>query len=117
MRTNLLTTRVLRVGHAEEDVVFRATGEVDLNTGAELDAELAELAAQPGVTGVVCDLTGVGFFGSVGLTVLLAACDRGRFVVVAGPGTAAHRTLLVSGVLEALPVVDTVADGLLALAR
>ena len=115
MRTDLLTTEVHRVGCGPQDVVLRAVGEVDLNTGGVLDAELEALAGTPGVTGVVCDLVGVGFFGSVGLTVLLAAHDRGRLAVVAPRRSAARRTLEISGLISVLVVADTVPDALLAL--
>ena len=56
-------------------VVVSVTGEVDIATAAQL-SEALDTALRRGAKGLVCDLTGVSFLGSTGLTPLLVAQRR-----------------------------------------
>ncbi len=56
-------------------VVVSVTGEVDIATAAQLSEALGT-ALRRGAKGLVCDLTGVSFLGSTGLTALLVAQRR-----------------------------------------
>ncbi|WP_433868843.1 STAS domain-containing protein [Saccharopolyspora sp. CA-218241] len=54
------------------------SGELDLMTSPRFAAALEELLDDPGTGPVVADLTGVAFFDSSALGVLLQAADRAR---------------------------------------
>ena len=56
-------------------VVVSVTGEVDIATAVQLSQALGA-ALRRGPEGLICDLSGVGFLGAAGLTVLLVARRR-----------------------------------------
>jgi anti-sigma B factor antagonist len=56
-------------------VIVSVTGEVDIATAVQLSQALGA-ALRRGPEGLICDLSGVGFLGAAGLTVLLVARRR-----------------------------------------
>ena len=82
-------------------------GDVDMTTGGRLERALQDAEAA-GAARVVLDLTGVAFFDSTGLQILLDADLRAReedreLVVAAGDGEAA-RVLALAEVTDRLNV-------------
>lgn len=94
-------------------VVLTVTGEVDLVTAPGLEAAIAEhVAAAPCL---VLDLSGVTFFGSLGLAAIMRAMtmaeERGtRLLLVAGPRV--RRTMALTRTEELFTVHDSVEDAL-----
>lgn len=70
-RLMMLTTA--RVGAA---AVVTVTGELDLHTARDLMTSVDEILAEPGLGGVVIDLSGVSFLGSSGLGTLAELASR-----------------------------------------
>ncbi len=73
---------------APDCVVLSVHGEIDLLTAPDLQAAVAEHLETAEC--LVVDLTGVSFFGSLGLATLIRAADRAaergvRLALVAGP--------------------------------
>jgi anti-anti-sigma factor len=101
-----LATRVYRRGGAE---VLAVSGEVDHATVSEFRAEIDRcLKEAPPV--LVLDLSGVSFFGSVGLAALLRAQDSATTVVkVVASNRAVRRPIeatALNQVLSVFPSVD-----------
>ncbi|WP_054814485.1 STAS domain-containing protein [Nocardia arizonensis] len=88
--------------------VLMVTGEVDVASAPRLQAAVEEaLREQPPV--LVVDLSGVSFFGSAGLSVLLVATETapaGGLRVVASDQV--RRPIEVTGLDKLLAVFDTV---------
>ncbi|HYS39527.1 MAG TPA: STAS domain-containing protein [Pseudonocardiaceae bacterium] len=97
-------------------VVVHAVGEVDMSSAPTLrNAVLTACAAVHGPASLVVDLTGVNFFGSSGISVLMEAqqqCQALRVVT----SQAALRTLQIAGLAEVLDIRDSLADAAHALA-
>jgi len=97
-------------------VVVHAVGEVDMSSAPTLrNAVLTACAAVHGPASLVVDLTGVDFFGSSGISVLMEAqqqCQALRVVT----SQAALRTLQIAGLAEVLDIRDSLADAAHALA-
>lgn len=115
MRDPLVTTSSERVG---EHLVVHVAGEVDMTSAAIMDKALADAVTAEPVPGViVADLTNVGFFGSAGLSVLIAAHRRTQDIgihlaVVAPPGSIPRRTIDITGINHMLPIADTLDQAL-----
>jgi anti-sigma B factor antagonist len=109
---DLLRVTERRVDAAE---VLEVSGEVDLLSAEVLEnALMAAVSREPAV--LVVDLTGVSFLASVGMTVLLKA-HRGvgkttSIRVVSPERSTVGRALKLTGLTEALAVVDTRAEAL-----
>lgn len=92
------------------------TGEVDMFTVRTLRDALAPLATDPAVTLVVCELSGVTFFGCAGVSALLDArsgmVGRGACLRLVATAHAVVRPLTVTGVLDLLPVSEDVRSAL-----
>jgi anti-anti-sigma factor len=94
-------------------VVLSVFGEIDLVTVSNLEAAIAEhVAAAPCL---VLDLSGVTFFGSLGLAALMRgtqlAEERGtRLLIVAG--VRVRRTMQLTTTAELFTVHDSVEDAL-----
>lgn len=94
-------------------VVLTVLGEIDLVTVPSLESAIAEhVAAAPCL---VIDLSGVTFFGSIGVASIMRAMtlaeDRGtRLRLVAGPRVL--RTMEVTSTAELFTVHDSVEDAL-----
>jgi anti-sigma B factor antagonist len=97
-------------------VVVHAVGEVDMSSAPTLrNAVLTACAAVHGPASLVVDLTGVDFFGSSGISVLMEAqqqCQALRVVT----SQAALRTLQIAGLAEVLDIRDSLANAAHALA-
>jgi anti-sigma B factor antagonist len=100
----------------EDEIIVRASGQIDLSTVDLLARELA--TAREAADRVLLDLSGVTFIDSNGLRLLLeashgsASSDHGFFAV--RPSEAVRRLIKVSGTADLLTVVDPSADSLLA---
>jgi anti-sigma B factor antagonist len=86
--TEPITTSIARSGGV---VVLAVGGEIDLMTGAALEAAIDDALGGP-VTALIVDLSTVEFLGSVGLRILAATHEQlsnsAQFAVVAdGPAT------------------------------
>lgn len=97
-------------------VVVHAVGEVDMSSAPTLrNAVLTACAAVHGPASLVVDLTGVDFFGSSGISVLMEAqqqCQALRVVT----SQAALRTLQIAGLAEVFDIRDSLANAAHALA-
>ena len=86
-----------------EFTVARITGEIDEFNLAGVEAELAELGAEP----VVVDLSALAFIGSAGVRVLFALAERvQRLVIVAPPQAPFRRALEVAELGRVAELVD-----------
>jgi anti-anti-sigma factor len=96
--------------------VIEVSGEIDMATRHAMAAPLfAQVDRRP--SGIVLDLTGIGFIGSAGLVVLIEAHQRScqgdtSLGIVVPARSPVRRTLEISGLLELLPVYRTIADAL-----
>lgn len=99
----------------ERHAVITPVGEVDMLTAPMLvDRINAELAARR--RRVVVDLTKLTFFGSAGAAAVVSAVDHAKDrqieVRVVVDDSVAARVLGVTGLLDVLPIYETVADAL-----
>jgi anti-sigma B factor antagonist len=62
--------------------VVTVTGELDLHTSRDLMASVDHTFAQPGLSAVVIDLSGVSFLGSSGMGTLAALTSRAPAIPV-----------------------------------
>ncbi|MRH89616.1 anti-sigma factor antagonist [Nocardia sp. SYP-A9097] len=103
---------VVRTRSAESAVILSAAGEVDIVSAPTLSAAVgAALATDSAV--LVVDLSGVGFFGSAGLSVLVEALESiggRRLKVVASPQV--RRPIEVTGLDDLLDVYGTLEEAL-----
>ena len=95
-------------------------GELDLATAPRLCVKLDSARAQR-VRRLVVDLTGVDFCDSTGLRALMGASrelrhEGGRLAIAVLPDGAVARLFDVTGIREAMPVLDTQQDALASLA-
>ncbi|MCG8917278.1 STAS domain-containing protein [Actinokineospora sp. PR83] len=94
-----------------DPVVVSVTGEVDLATAPQLEAELSDALATPGATGVRVDLAGVEFMDSAGLRVLVAALrtaeEGGRTLTLAAPHDRVRRIIEITGLSEVFGLAGT----------
>lgn len=96
----------------DEAVVLRAAGEVDSYTAAELRASLDEAFAAAGELPVVLDLSGVTFFASSGLSVLVEYHVRGMPLRLVSPSGSVLRALRATTLHEELDLYLNLADAL-----
>jgi anti-sigma B factor antagonist len=92
----------------ERATVVTVTGELDLATSPELEAELERTTTGPDL--VILDLRGVSFMDSTGLSLLVKAQRRAQdaqqqLAVVKG-GAQVQRLLKLTGVADRLTLVD-----------
>ena len=94
-------------------LVAFAAGEIDLATADTLRQLLAD-AADEGCALVVLDLSSVVFLDSTGLGVIVGEHQRltaaGRRLVLAAPMANVLRVLTITGLEQAIPVFDTLAE-------
>ncbi|MFD8494525.1 STAS domain-containing protein [Amycolatopsis sp. NPDC059657] len=111
---------LIRISRMETVCVVRVSGEVDLVSAATVEQALTG-TLEPVPTGLVADLSGVTFFGSSGLSALVAAEDRAKTAGVPFAVVAASREVLVpmrvTGLDELLAVHPTVDDAVRAVAN
>jgi anti-sigma B factor antagonist len=110
-------TRVETLGLTEwtmgSSVIVSVTGEVDIATAVQLSQALGA-ALRRGPEGLICDLSGVGFLGAAGLTVLLVARRRAiachaRFDLVC-PQSLPRRVIALVGLDAVFSLHDRVAE-------
>lgn len=114
-----LSTRVDLIGD-DRAVLVHIGGEIDQAQVEHLDWAFAEgvgAATRAGAPLVVADLSGVGYFASVGMTALLHARERAErsgveLVVLAPPRHLVTTLLVMTGLNSIVPLVDSV-DGAL----
>lgn len=116
----VVSFRVSRSRLAEDVALVAVTGELDLYSAPELQAELSALP--PGTTWLVLDLLQVTFVDSAGLGVLTAAARRFRYagggVVLAAADRNVERVLELTGLGRYFDVCAAADDAVrLALAR
>lgn len=91
-------------------------GEVDIYTAGRLESALQEALGR-GASGVVVDLSRISYFDSSGLGVLVrAARQEGARVLVVAPQPRIARLFVATGLSATLPVHQTAAEALAALA-
>ena len=93
----------------DSGVVVIATGEIDLWSAPEVNAELAKHRTRD--ASVVLDLRGVTFMDSSGLGLIVESNQRARkhgfrFAVAVGGASDVHRILEMSGLMQVLEFVD-----------
>jgi len=105
----------IRTDLSGETAVVHVVGEVDMSNAPTLLAAVLDACAvvsEPAP--LVVDLTGVDFFGSSGITVLVQAHQRCRAqrtpLRVVSTGRAVPRTLHIAGLDKVLDIRDSVAD-------
>lgn len=88
-------------GAGERVAVVSASGEIDLNTASELEADIARAVAS--ADSVCVDLSGCTFIDSTGLRVLLTAArdlrDAGGELAVSGLTGTVERFFSITGLL------------------
>ncbi|MFD0205884.1 MULTISPECIES: STAS domain-containing protein [Saccharothrix] len=106
-----------RVHHHEGIVVVEVVGEIDMACESPVGTVLAaQLDQRP--AGLVVDLTGIDFFGSAGIQLLVEAIERAKLrgvtLAVATDRRAVLRPLEITLVREVLDVHPTLADAIAA---
>jgi anti-anti-sigma factor len=107
---------LLTVSTTERDdvVIVSMAGELDMTT-ADRAATALKTAATRGAT-LIVDLTGLEFFSSAGLNLLLQLHEDARenhiTVLIAGDQRAVFRPLELTGLAELFPIHATLADAL-----
>jgi anti-sigma B factor antagonist len=94
--------------------VLAARGELDMAGAMTLDAAVERLAGEPGVEGIVLDLSGVSFMDSSGLRAVMVADRRAsgeglRFALVRG-GEPVHRVFDITRMTERLKWVASAGE-------
>jgi anti-anti-sigma factor len=98
--------------------VLSCTGDIDLGSASQLREVLVPIfnEAKPRL---LMDLSSVGFMDSTGIGIMVNALNRVRekngACAFCGAGQRVHRILQIAGLLNALPLYATRAEGLAAL--
>jgi len=96
-------------------VVLAVSGEIDLLTSDEFDAQLKSVLTPPNET-VVLDLSGVRFLSSAGLSVLLASAEAAKASDIAFRLVTKERVILrpleITGLNSAFTVFGSVDEAL-----
>lgn len=103
----------VQVRSADDVVIVAVHGEIDMASAPRLQSALDEALRGTPPAVVVVDMSNVGFLGSAGLSVLVAASEAagsGGLRVV--PSDAARRPIELTALDRLLTVFDTVADAL-----
>lgn len=102
---------IVVVWQSGQSATVALSGQLDIDTGRELDAALDDLREQL-VTGIVIDLSGLTFCDSTGLSALVTThhhCTAlGGYLRLAAPSPFLHRVLRVVGIADVIPVYTTV---------
>ena len=101
-------------------VLARLSGEIDLSNAGAVEEQVT--GGLGGSTAVAVDLSGLSYLDSAGLALLSRLAGRlselsGSLRLVVARDALVGRTLSVSGLASAIPVDETVAAALAALAR
>ena len=101
----------IRVTRAADVLVVRVAGELDMDTAPEVRAAVVSgLVGRP--SALVLDLSGVSFFSSAGLSLLLETRDRVDRLAVVATGRAVLRPIRLTAVGSLLTVFDSVDEAL-----
>ncbi|WP_053721333.1 STAS domain-containing protein [Saccharothrix sp. NRRL B-16348] len=101
----------IRVTRAGDVLVVGVTGELDMDTAPEVRAVIVSgLVERP--SALVLDLTGVGFFSSAGLSLLLEARRRIDTLAVVANGRAVLRPIQLTSIAALLTVFPSVDEAL-----
>lgn len=101
----------IRVTRAGDVLVVGVTGELDMDTAPEVRAVIVSgLVERP--SALVLDLTGVGFFSSAGLSLLLEARRRIDTLAVVANGRAVLRPIQLTSIAALLAVFPSVDEAL-----
>jgi anti-sigma B factor antagonist len=95
------TVSVERVSAVDGVVILRVTGQLDVETGPELERALADAGAEAGDR-IVLDFDGVDFMDSSGIAVLLSAAGRGTPLELRNPSNAVRRVIDITGLDQVL---------------
>jgi anti-sigma B factor antagonist len=108
----LMSILSLSIFHSEGSVRIALEGELDFSSALTLDDELRRAEAEP-VPLLVLDLSELRFMDSTGLAIISSAYRRtrraGMRLVIASPTRAVRRIFQLTGMLDRLEVVDSVA--------
>lgn len=108
----------VEVSTAGSTPLVSVAGELDAVAAPQLDSALAPLLAGEGGDGLVLDLSGVSFLDSSGLGVCIKAVKgvraNGGEVALVVTTPRLLKVLEITGIDQAVSVVDTVADALAA---
>jgi anti-sigma B factor antagonist len=93
--------------------VVEIQGDVELHSAARVREELRRACDEKGVRCIV-DMSGVPFIDSTGVGVLVGALKRARehsgTFAIANPQPRVRRVFEITGLLDALPIYDTLAS-------
>jgi anti-anti-sigma factor len=95
------TVSVERVSSQDGVVTLRVSGQLDVETGPELDRHLADAAVEA-ANRIVLEVDGVDFMDSSGIAILLSATSRGSQVELHNPTTAVRRVIDITGLAHVL---------------
>ena len=84
--------------------VVRMSGEVDVDTSPILREAIGPVFDRPVPHTVIFDLSGVRFFDSAGLAVLLSVTRNGHTVLLRNPSEVLTRIIEATGLADVLPV-------------
>ena len=102
----------LRTYDAGGATVVEAIGDLELHTASQLREELQRVCEAPDAFCVV-DMSGVPFIDSTGVGVLVGALKRAReqggAFVIACPQPRVRRVFEITGLLDALPIQESLA--------
>ncbi|WP_051022565.1 STAS domain-containing protein [Nocardia pneumoniae] len=102
----------VQVRSADDAVIVTVHGEIDMASAPRLQSALDE-ALRNAPPAVVVDMSNVGFLGSAGLSVLVAASEAaGSGALRVVPSDAARRPIELTALDRLLTVFDTVEDAL-----
>ena len=97
------TVSVMRVSAENGVITLRVTGQLDVETGPELDRHLTEATADA-ASRIVLDFGGVDFMDSSGIAVLLTAASRAAGLELTNPTRAVRRVITIAGLADVLPM-------------
>ena len=95
------TVSVEQISSADGAITLRVSGQLDVETGPELERHLVDATAESG-NRIVLDFAGVDFMDSSGIAVLLSAAGRGTQVELRNPTNAVRRVIDITGLAGVL---------------
>ena len=94
---------------ADQVVLVRIAGEMDILSVGEFAGRMAALAIRP-ATHVAIDISGLGFIDSSGMNALVQAVrsieDRGGSAVLAAPSPGTQRVFAIARLAQVVPVEE-----------
>ena len=97
----------IRIQHGKHTLTIYLQGELDECTAEAARAKIDDATSQPGISGVIFDLSGLTFMDSTGIGVLIGRYKRlkARNIVlcVRDPSAAADKIFKMAGLYEIMP--------------